>query len=678
MSERKLTPEEIEAIVNKLPSVNAATKESGELIRNGIIKWMRDCLNNQDFNPEAIKELIKEITVQHYDSRLVPGSTIGSSAAEAIGAGNTQTALNTFHSSGSNKSVTSTIQLMKELIDVKNSRSMKTITIIPTYRRLTFEQGLNMRVSLVGSKINHFLKNFQIFPVDQEQMWWHDFFEIPKESVFFLRLYLDTQLLYKHEVTTSVIAKQLENHPDDLNAVVTAFSPTYQGIIDIFPTSHIKLPERIAKNIEKELSEEEQISIGQKYFLHDIIIPRLKTLVVKGIDGIDNIFPIAVPIFEKIVRNKKRLTDKTSLLFLNNRQMKVIGMDQNQLFRLVKEINKMVNDPRFIVLYETEEPNQIEFHSIVTDNPEVIVNSAIKMSKNEERLKTMVLLKSEIDLTDSSTGSGVVSVPYDITTYIFMKMYPNFFEELTLSKDKIKCKIMKTFSIIEEYISKQDDTIKNNMEKSSEYIYLEAVLDPKANEIATFKEVLLHPNVDQNYTVSNDIHGTAAILGIEACRTIYGRELNDITKGTINPANILFAAEFVTSKGRPLGTTSTSLHEQGLGHLSQASYEKAIEFLKNAALHSGFEGAQSISASIVMGSEIKAGTGYFDIGCDIDGKSYVNSGVYSNFVPAKPSEKIDPVEIATREYEAGVLPLYVIRRYPNGTVEKVYPTLDLI
>ena len=38
----------------------------------------------------------------------------------------------------------------------------------------------------------------------------------------------------------------------------------------------------------------------------------------------------------------------------------------------------------------------------------------------------------------------------------------------------------------------------------------------------------------------------------------------------------------------------------------------------------------------------------------------------------------NPVKIALLEYNAGVLPLHIIRPYPNGTRKSVYPTLDMI
>jgi DNA-directed RNA polymerase beta' subunit/DNA-directed RNA polymerase subunit K/omega len=41
-------------------------------------------------------------------------------------------------------------------------------------------------------------------------------------------------------------------------------------------------------------------------------------------------------------------------------------------------------------------------------------------------------------------------------------------------------------------------------------------------------------------------------------------------------------------------------------------------------------------------------------------------------------DEIDPIKIAMMEYNAGILRLYVVRRYANGEIERIYPTLDNI
>lgn len=40
--------------------------------------------------------------------------------------------------------------------------------------------------------------------------------------------------------------------------------------------------------------------------------------------------------------------------------------------------------------------------------------------------------------------------------------------------------------------------------------------------------------------------------------------------------------------------------------------------------------------------------------------------------------EIDPVRIAMQEYDAGILPIYVVRRFADGSIQTVYPTLETI
>jgi len=46
--------------------------------------------------------------------------------------------------------------------------------------------------------------------------------------------------------------------------------------------------------------------------------------------------------------------------------------------------------------------------------------------------------------------------------------------------------------------------------------------------------------------------------------------------------------------------------------------------------------------------------------------------------PSLFSHTIDPVKIATLEYFTGILPIYIIRKFPDGSIQHVFPTLDNI
>jgi hypothetical protein len=104
----------------------------------------------------------------------------------------------------------------------------------------------------------------------------------------------------------------------------------------------------------------------------------------------------------------------------------------------------------------------------------------------------------------------------------------------------------------------------------------------------------------------------------------------------INPSHYMYVADFITSLGFPLGTTSTSLNKQGIGHLSQASYEKAMSVLTKAAIFNIKEDIRGVSSSIIVGAPGKFGTKFFDIGTKVENQIYTNEAVYDNFVNQYP------------------------------------------
>lgn len=91
---RKLTPSEINYITSHLPIPPSADNASGALSRDNIIEWMTETLKDVELCPSAINELIAEIVNQHNKSLVIPGTPIGITAAEAVGASATQMTLN--------------------------------------------------------------------------------------------------------------------------------------------------------------------------------------------------------------------------------------------------------------------------------------------------------------------------------------------------------------------------------------------------------------------------------------------------------------------------------------------------------------------------------------------------------------------------------------------------------
>jgi len=91
---RRLTHEEIVFIVSHIPNAPAADSTASEVARQGVVEWMIETLKEIFIAPSAIPDLINKIIYQHNKSLVVPGTPIGITAAEAVGATTTQMTLN--------------------------------------------------------------------------------------------------------------------------------------------------------------------------------------------------------------------------------------------------------------------------------------------------------------------------------------------------------------------------------------------------------------------------------------------------------------------------------------------------------------------------------------------------------------------------------------------------------
>jgi len=91
---RKLTEEEITYITDHLPLAPSADSVAAEIARMGTVEWMIETLREVSIAPSAIPELIQSIIEQHNKSLVVPGTPVGITAAEAVGATTTQMTLN--------------------------------------------------------------------------------------------------------------------------------------------------------------------------------------------------------------------------------------------------------------------------------------------------------------------------------------------------------------------------------------------------------------------------------------------------------------------------------------------------------------------------------------------------------------------------------------------------------
>jgi len=132
----------------------------------------------------------------------------------------------------------------------------------------------------------------------------------------------------------------------------------------------------------------------------------------------------------------------------------------------------------------------------------------------------------------------------------------------------------------------------------------------------SLEEVLKIKEVDETRTVSNDLHETKKILGIEAARSlIISEALKTLQEQglDVNVRHVMLVSDMMTLSGdvRSIGRygiagTKTSV-------LARAAFEETIKHLVRAAIRGEEDEFKGIFENVMIGQVIPSGTGMFDL-----------------------------------------------------------------
>lgn len=687
---RKLTEQEIDYIVAHFPTPPSADRTASEIIREGIVRWIMGALTETELCPSAIPELIKEIIYQHTKSLITPGTPVGITAAEAVGATTTQMTLNTFHQSGSAKSAGAGIEAMRDIIFARKTPHNESCTIYFTNKSMTFTDVLNSRSYIVGSMVSDFVKNYDIdTPDNLGARWWHGVAplllgkQIP-QSTLVMRLFLNIEEMYKHKVSISKLAEVLEREVP--SSVICLYGPIEDGVIDLYPK-----PEMITVTLRERLGSDRPAvpaNLAELTYLETIVQAELKNIRVKGIAGIKRLYPLVSPVWSIVAHERKTVaTDVPGLhptpamwtLFYNQSIMKMKGLTkenlgalcQNAGFNLIGtsldrliiempadrfrtsngEVAYLINDKYYVLISEPLHYGSIYYKSYVQEkdgkeeeNPQVITVD----DKNYEPLYNPILVNDKV-------YEEVVKVtelkPNDYVNYK-VKDDKSFIQKETKRLTEERLQVTKDLPEAQRrlILNKPIYIAPTPLIQSSEFVIAET-------EGSNLKELLALPGIDKERTTCNNMYTIANTLGIEATRSFLVRALTDVISNNgsyVHPANLMFIAEFITSRGEPYGATYTGIARQPGGHLSLATLERAGTVLTQSALHGRKEDIRNVSASVAVGARMALGSGSFDIGQDIiqNGitKTLLNDDIMTGFtnddayvapVPQRKQEKID-------------------------------------
>lgn len=569
---RRLTRNEIEDILSVLPEVRSPLKSLSIQTRKSIQDKMRSTLQEIKICPSGIPELKQTIVIQFNKSRIDPGSAVGINAADALGEQVSQMTMNSFHSVGSNKNMSSGIRGLAELIyAMKNRKNQNCVIVFKD--RLSFDDILKKETDIVQTNVGQLVKDYIVdHPINlgTRDYWWYSYFQdLPDitDETRVLRLLLDSTLMVERKVTMADVVHALEKgqKKDGIppHSLYFVHSPTVEGIIDIYPD-----PRLIKQSIGKI---EDTIDAGTltrtanrgRYrpavFLNNIILANLDFIHIRGVLDINKIYVSKNPILEILEKEYKVSLDERSRYDLSHREI---------YWRILYDTNILAYSP-------IKPPMLLELLEFVGYKVEVS--------------ETKGCIVRYIGLEEGSSDSSNI--------------------------DKVA--ESKPSDIIKESIEKAEKVEKREerTERQNELIDLAYynTLNTAGSNLFGLTEKM---DVDMFYTYSNNIHLMKEVYGVEAARQFFIKELYDsftIQGGYVNPRNISLLADFLFRYGSFLGTNYTGMKAGTMGYFSLATFERSLEVLVKAAVFSETETLEGVSAAIAVGKPVTIGTGFFNV-----------------------------------------------------------------
>jgi DNA-directed RNA polymerase beta' subunit len=133
---------------------------------------------------------------------------------------------------------------------------------------------------------------------------------------------------------------------------------------------------------------------------------------------------------------------------------------------------------------------------------------------------------------------------------------------------------------------------------------------------SNFLDVLCHPDVDPTRLVSSNIHDMMANLGIEATRATLFKEITTLfaESGTgVNYRHVSVLIDKMCHKGRVMSVDRYGINKNDIGPLAKMSFEQTEDIALRAAMFGERDPCLGVSAKVMLGAPIKAGTSFSEV-----------------------------------------------------------------
>ncbi|MEM5836216.1 MAG: DNA-directed RNA polymerase subunit A'' [Candidatus Aenigmatarchaeota archaeon] len=133
---------------------------------------------------------------------------------------------------------------------------------------------------------------------------------------------------------------------------------------------------------------------------------------------------------------------------------------------------------------------------------------------------------------------------------------------------------------------------------------------------SNLEEILMLDEVDETRTITNDIHETFKVLGIEAARNVIIKEAIKTLQEQgldVDIRHILLVGDIMTSTGRIQSIGRYGVAGSQTSILARAAFEETVKHLVRASIRNEVDEFKGIFENVMIGQVIPSGTGMLEL-----------------------------------------------------------------
>lgn len=133
---------------------------------------------------------------------------------------------------------------------------------------------------------------------------------------------------------------------------------------------------------------------------------------------------------------------------------------------------------------------------------------------------------------------------------------------------------------------------------------------------SNFGDVIAHPDVDPTRVVSSNVHDMFENLGIEATRATLFKEITTLFQesgSSVNYRHVCVLIDKMCHKGRLMSIDRFGINKNDIGPLAKMSFEQTEDIALRAAIFGERDPVLGVSAKVMLGAPIRAGTAFSNI-----------------------------------------------------------------